>query len=122
MKFSLFCLFALFLLSSCSSQNSNRGAAWEKKVDPRLRAALQGEQIQTQTAQNWQVLLKCSAPLSAAQKQELAGLGARVQAEVGAIVTAVLPSRAVTEVAKLDYVIYLELSKDRKIQSQDKQP
>ncbi len=122
-KFSFFFLLILFaLLAACSPQNGVRAQAWEKKVDPRLRAALQGEQTQTQSAQNWQILLKCSAPLSTAQKQELAGLGARVQAEVGAIVTAVLPSPAVTEVAKLDYVIYLELSKDRKIQSQGNQP
>ncbi len=116
LKFSFAWLLLLAILIACASHNGNRGGAWEKKVDPRLRTAVQGGQAQTQAAQNLQVLIKCSAPLSMEQKQKLLDHGVRVQAEAGAIVTAVLPAQAVTEVAKLDYVIYLELSKERKIQ------
>ncbi len=117
LKLSCFCLIALAMLVACASQNGTRAEAWEKKVDPRLRTAAHNEGAQLQSVQNLQVLIKCTAPLSAEQKKQLADMGARVQAEAGAIITASLPAQAVTEVAKLDYVIYLELSKERKISS-----
>ena len=113
----LTCLLVQAILISCATRNDARSQAWENKLDPRLRAAVENEPAQTQTTQNLQVLLKCAAPLSAEQKRQLAELGVRVQAEAGAIITAMLPPEAVTPVAKLDYVIYLELSKERKLSS-----
>lgn len=114
-KLLLTCLLVQACLISCATQN--RSPAWENKLDPRLRAALENEPVQIKSAQNLSVLIKCAAPLSTEQKRQLADLGVRVQAEAGAIITATLPPQAVTPVAKLDYVIYLELSKERKISS-----
>ena len=116
-KTMLTCLLAQTILFSCATRNGARAHAWENKLDPSLRAALKKETIQPQRAQSLQVLLKCAAPLSIVQRQQLAELGARVQAEAGTIVTATFPATALTEVAKLDYVIYLELSKERKLSS-----
>ncbi|MEK7728892.1 MAG: hypothetical protein AAB354_10795 [candidate division KSB1 bacterium] len=113
----LTCLLVQAILISCATQNGARSQAWENKLDPSLREVLETEPAQTQSAQGLSVLLKCAAPLSAEQKRQLANLGVRLQAEAGAIITATLPAQAVTQVAKLDYVIYLELSKERKISS-----
>jgi hypothetical protein len=115
----LFCfpLISLALLMACVSHNGAREQAWEKKVDPHLRAALRQESAQALGAESVHVLLKCAAPLSHEQKKQLASLGVRLQAEAGAIVTATIPGQAITKVAKLDYVVYLELSKERKISS-----
>lgn len=115
-------MIALATLCACASQNGARSAAWEKKVDARLRAAMLHSTAQSQSPQHLQVLLKCSAPLSIAQKAKLAELSVRVQTEAGTIVTATMPQAAVTEVAQLDYVIYLELSKENKLSSPDHQP
>lgn len=109
-------LIASTLLMACASQNNKRGGVWEKKVDPRLRAALANEHVQLQSTQSHQVLIKCRGPLRAEQKQRLASAGARIRSEAGAIVTAVLPNEAISEVASLDYVVYIELSKELKTQ------
>lgn len=116
-KSILTCLLVQAILFSCATRNGARASAWENKLDPNLRAILKNEPTQTQSALSLPVLLKCAASLSAAQKRPLAELGARVQAEAGTIVTATFPATALTEVAKLDYVIYLELSKERKLSS-----
>lgn len=109
-------LIASAMLIACAAQSNKRGGVWERKVDPRLRAALPSEHVQWQSAQTHQVLIKCRGPLSAEQKQRLASAGARLRSEAGAIITAVLPSEAIVEVASLDYVIYIELSKELKTQ------
>ena len=113
-KILLTCLLVQAILVSCATRNGARSQAWENKLDPSLRAVLKNQSAQIQSAQSLPVLLKCAAPLSVEQKRQLAELGVRVQAEAGAIITATLPPEAVTPVAKLDYVIYLELSKERK--------
>ncbi len=117
-----FCVIVLVGLCACASQNGARTAAWEKKIDARLRAALHHNTAQSQSPQNLQVLLKCPAPLSVSQKAKLAEWGVRVQTEAGTIVTATMPRAAVTEVAKLDYVIYLALSQESKSSSPEPQP
>lgn len=108
------CFFPWLWLSCAASGNSN-AQHWEQKIDPRLRAEMQSPQAQGAGPEAFPVMIKFKTALSAEQRGELEKAGVRLLSPTGDIATARLSTQAISELAKKDYVIYLEASKDRSL-------
>lgn len=107
---------SLFMLM-CSPQNQQEEAGISPKLDPRLRAALEGT-LQTAADTPIDVLLKFKAPLTPEQQGELDNAGVKLQSTIGDIATASLTREAVRQVAQLDFVVYLQYAKEQKVAPQ----
>ncbi len=102
----------------CAASGGSSAPAWEQKIDPRLRAEMQGLRAQGALLQGLPVLIKFKSPLSPEQESELRKTGVRVLGQAGDVATAVVAPEAISELAKRDYVIYLEASKERTFKAQ----
>ncbi len=111
-----FILFLIWNELGCAPSGSSGSQDWERKIDPRLRLEMQGVQAKRSGQKNYPVLIKFKTPLSGAQKSELEKNHVRLLSQTGDIATALLPAPAISELAKKDYVIYLEWSKERSLQ------
>jgi len=114
-------LFALFLSwqwYGCAASGSADVQTWEQKVDPRLRAEILDFKATGAAPQNFPVLIKFKTPPTAEQLSALEQANIRLQSQTGDLATAVLSLPAISELAKKDYVIYLEASKDRTLKTE----
>ncbi len=103
-----------FLILSCSPRTPRSEAGAAAKLDPRLRSRL--AEPAAATAAEVAVLIKFKQPLTPAQQAQLQEQGVKLLAHTGTVATATLPASALLPVAELDFVSYLEPSKDYRLQ------
>ncbi|MGH7494364.1 MAG: hypothetical protein ACREOO_18485 [bacterium] len=109
--------FIPYILLGCAPSGGASAQAWEKKIDPRLRAEIHALNAESAKTRSFPVLIKFKTDLSATQKTELEKAGVYLHSQIGDIATAVLAADTISELAKKDYVIYLEASKERSFQT-----
>lgn len=100
---------APFLILFCSPRGPRSEAGAAAKLDPRLRSRLPKPAA---NAAEVTVLIKFKQPLTPAQQAQLQEQGVQLLAHTGTVATATLPDSALLPVAELDFVSYLEPSKD----------
>ncbi|MDZ7265758.1 MAG: hypothetical protein ONB48_00295 [candidate division KSB1 bacterium] len=116
-RLPLFLLIAMpFLVFSCASHGSRTAAGAAAKLDPRLHSRLQ-EPAAANTAE-LAVLIKFQQPLTPAQQMQLQERGVKLIAHTGTVATATLPPAALLPLAELDFVRYVEPSKEYRLQQE----
>lgn len=80
-----------------------------RKLSPEARRALADPDRDGE--HRLDVLMVTHRPLEPGQRERLARIGCRVETVAGDVVTADLPVRALPELAALDFVRYVELSR-----------
>lgn len=105
---SLFPIIIGLLLFSCSSNNFD-----ESKMDIQLRQKINSvEEKSPDTTINF--LGKCSSTINHEMKSEIENLGIEIQTIIGEIFTASGNAVQIKELTRLEYIVSLELSVERK--------
>jgi hypothetical protein len=109
-------LFIPYVWLGCAASGGANAPSWEQKIDPLLRAEMSDLNEESAKNKPFPVLIKFKTALTSAQKTEMSQAGVHLRSQIGDIATAVLSADAISELAKKDYVIYLEVSKERSFQ------
>jgi len=91
----------------------------EKKVDAPLRLQLKTMQEAAQLDQDLSVVFKTSEPLTDLHKEVLRKKGIVLTANIGQIYTAKLPARAVYDLAKMKFVIFIQGPRQARLHQPD---
>ena len=79
-----------------------------KKLDARTRRRLDRDEL----GEHCEVLLRTEAPPSESERLELDKLGVTTYAQVGNVISARIPSDRLMDLARLDFVRRIEISRD----------
>jgi hypothetical protein len=103
----------LLALAGCIGESTRKDT--QDKLDPALKLAIQSVESATQPAPRVDVLIRTRDEIDIAQHDALESSGARIGSVMGDVLTASVPLRAVNEIASLDFVVYIEMSKQQRL-------
>lgn len=103
----------LLALAGCIGESTRKDI--QDKLDPALKLAIQSVESATQPAPRVDVLIRTRDEIDIAQHDVLESSGARIGSVMGDVLTASVPLRAVNEIASLDFVVYIEMSKKQRL-------
>ena len=86
-----------------------------EKIDPALLMAIQQRELPKQPGQAIDVLIRTRSKIDAAQRAVLEGKGARIGSVLGDVLTANVPARAVSGIARLEFVMHIEMAKQQRL-------
>jgi len=84
----------------------------QQKIDPALLMTIQQS---GQPEQPMDVLIRTQGAIDATQRAALEGQGARIGSVMGDVLTARVPARAVAGIANLEFVVYIEISRQQRL-------
>lgn len=103
----------LLALAGCIGESTRQDT--QDKLDPALKLAIQAVESATQPAPSVEVLIRTRDEINITQHDALEKGGARIGSVMGDVLTASVPVRAVTGIASLDFVVYIEMSKKQRL-------
>lgn len=110
-----------FGLAGCSGETSSKNVLNgsltmnQKKIDPALSMTIQKSEATKQAARSVEVLIQTKGTLDSAQRAALEKHGARIGSVMGDVLTASIPAQAIPEIANLDFVVRIEMSKQQRL-------
>ena len=84
----------------------------QQKIDPALLMTIQQS---GQPEHPMDVLIRTQGAIDATQRAALEGQGARIGSVMGDVLTARVPARAVAGIANLEFVVYIEISRQQRL-------
>lgn len=86
-----------------------------EKIDPSLSMAIENSKSGQPPDREVDVLIRTKNEINTAQRAAMERNGARIGSVMGDILTARVPAGAVSEIAKLEFVVYIEMSKKQRL-------
>lgn len=83
----------------------------QQKIDSGLMMTLQKLEQSQHSQQAIHVLVQTRGEINATQRTALERKGAKIGSVLGDVLTATVPARVIFEIARLDFVIHIEMSK-----------
>ena len=102
-------LVGLLALAGCIGESIRNDT--QDKIDPALKLVIQAVESGNQPESEVNVLIRTRDEMDITQHNALERNGVRIGSVMGDVLTASVPVRAVTEIASLDFVVYIEMSK-----------
>ncbi len=110
-------LVGLVVMASCNGDTANKNtmdispANNQQKIDSGLMLTLQKLEQSQQSQQAIHVLIQTRGEINATQRTALERKGAKIDSVLGDVLTATVPAWLLFEVAHLDFVIHVEMSR-----------
>ncbi len=108
-------------LAGCSGETSSKNVLNgsltmnQEKIDPALSLAIQNSELTKQPMQLVDVLIRTRGEVDATQRAALERQGARIGSVMGDVLTASVPTQAIPEIANLEFVVHIEMSKQQRL-------
>lgn len=91
-----------------STSNSN-------KIDPSLVMEIERLKSAQQLNEEIEVIIRTKAKISATERAEIERNGGKIGSVIGDIFTARIPAQAISKIAGLKFILYIEKSKKQQI-------
>ena len=108
-------------LSGCSGETSSKNVLNgsltmnQEKIDPALLMTIEKAAPTKQAAQSIDVLIQTRGKLDPAQRAALEKRGVRIGSVMGDVLTASVAAQAIPEIANLEFVVHIEMSKQQRL-------
>lgn len=101
------------LACSCSSSiaRGDLAPSIRSKLDPALHRRLEELRQQGRSDQRLSVLVRTTSEAGPEQRRTLERFGMTIRSKSGTVISATIPAASIPDVAELDYVVRIELSK-----------
>ena len=106
-------LVGLLVLAGCIGESPRKDT--QDKIDPALQLAIQAAESMPQPAPRVDVLIRTRDEINITQHDALETSGAKIGSVMGDVLTANVPLRAIAGIASLDFVVYIETSKQQRL-------